>query len=78
MCMRSQYGARQLWPARLSPIRPQEVIDFEELLSELIHDGTDAPPPPRIKTGQCSADLLTYGVRRRTLPLVRSDAGVDC
>ena len=27
-CTRSQYG--------ISPIRPQEVIDFEELLSELI------------------------------------------
>ena len=35
-CTRSQHGARQLWPVRLSPTRPQEVIDFEELLSELI------------------------------------------
>ena len=35
-CTRSQYGARQLWPMRLSPTRPQEVIDFEELLSEVI------------------------------------------
>ena len=30
------YGARQLWPVRLSSTRSQEVIDFEELLSELI------------------------------------------
>ena len=35
-CTRSQYGARQLWPVRLSPTRPQEVVDFEELLSEPI------------------------------------------
>ena len=35
-CTRSQYDAKQLWPVRLSPTRPQEVIDFEELLSELI------------------------------------------
>ena len=26
----------QIWPVRLSPTRPEEVIDFEELLSELI------------------------------------------
>ena len=31
-CTRSYYSARQLWPVRLSPTRPQEVIDFEELL----------------------------------------------
>ena len=35
-CTRSQYGARQVWSVRLSPTRPLEVIDFEELLSELI------------------------------------------
>ena len=29
-CARSQYGARQLWPVRLSPTRPQQIIDFEE------------------------------------------------
>ena len=61
-CTRSQYGARQLWPVRLSPIRPQEVIGFGELLSELITMARMLRPPPRIKTGSA---LLTYGVRRR-------------
>ena len=53
------YGARQLWPVRLSPTRPQEVIDFEELMSDLI---TMAQSPSRIETDEFSFDLLTYSV----------------
>ena len=63
-CMRSQYGARQLWPVRFSPTRPQEVIDFEELLSELIAMARKLRP--HLGSRLVSA-LLTYGVRRRTL-----------
>ena len=63
-CTRSQYGARQLWPVRLSPTRPQEVIDFEELLSELITMARMLRP--HLGSRPVSA-LLTYGVRRRTL-----------
>ena len=74
-CTRKQYGARKLWPVRLSPTRPPEVIDFEEFLSEL--------PPPRIKTGQCYADLwgtLAYPVKstcKSTTPLLSERAGGD-
>ena len=63
-CTRSQYGARQLWPVRLSPTRPQEVIDFEELLSELI---TMARMLRRHLGSRLVSALRTYGVRRRTL-----------
>ena len=63
-CTRSQYGARQLWPVRLSPTRPQEVIDIEELLSELITMARMLRP--HLGSRLVSA-LLTYGVRRRTL-----------
>ena len=35
-CSRTLLGAKQPWPVRLSPTRPQEVLGFEELLSELI------------------------------------------
>ena len=52
-CTREQYRAEQLWPLRISPTRPQEFIDLEELLSELI----TMARMPRIKTGQCYADL---------------------
>ena len=63
-CTRSQYGARQLWPVRLSPTRPLEVIDFEELLSELITMARMLRP--HLESSLVSA-LLTYGVRRHTL-----------
>ena len=63
-CTRSQYGARQLWPVRLSPTRPQEVVDFEELLSEFITIARMLRP--HLGSRLVSA-LLTYGVRRRTL-----------
>ena len=49
---------------RLSPTRPQEVIDFEELLSELITMARMLSP--NLGSRLFSA-LLTYGVRRRTL-----------
>ena len=63
-CTRSQYGARQLGPVRLSPARPQEFIDFEELFSE--HIAMARMLRPRLGSRLVSA-LLTYGVRRRTL-----------
>ena len=63
-CTRSQYGARQLLPVRLSPTRPQEVIDFEELLSEPITIARMLRP--HLGSRLVSA-LLTFGVRRRTL-----------
>ena len=49
-----------VWPIRLSPTRPQEVIDYEELLSERIN------ALPHLVSGLVS-DLLTDGVRRRAL-----------
>ena len=66
-CARSQYGARQLWPVRLSPTRPQEVIDFEELLSELITMARMLRPHLGSRLSQCSTDLwgtLAYPVSR--------------
>ena len=57
-------GARQLWPVRLSPTRPQELIDFEELLSELIPMARMLRP--HLGSRLVSA-LLTHGVRRRAL-----------
>ena len=62
-CTRSEYGARQLWPVRLSPTRPQEFIDFEDLLSELITMARMLRPHlgSRLDTGQCSADLWGMG-----------------
>ena len=61
-CTRSQHGARQLWSVRLSPTRPQEVIDFEELLSELITMARMLRPH---LGSRLVGALLT--VRRRTL-----------
>ena len=54
-------------PVRLSPTRPQEAIDFEELLSELITMAWMLRPHlgPRIKTGQCSADRWGTPVMRK-------------
>ena len=62
--LRSQYGARQLRPVRLSPTRPQEVSAFEELLSELI---TMARMLHTHLGSRLVSALLTYGVRRCTL-----------
>ena len=59
-------------PVRLSPTRPQEVIDFEELLSELITMARMLRP---LLGSRLVGALLTYGVRMLTC-LVRSDAGV--
>ena len=52
----------------------EEVIDFEELLSELITMARMLRP--HLGSRLISA-LLTYWVRQRPC-LVRSDAGVDC
>ena len=55
---RSLLGAWQPWPVGPSPTRPWEVINLEELLSELIARA-------RIKTGQYIAGLwgtLAYPV----------------
>ena len=49
---------------RLSLTRPQEVIDFEELLSELITMARMLRP--HLGSRLVNA-LLTYGVRQRTL-----------
>ncbi len=59
---------------RLSPTRPQEVIDFEELLSELITMARMLRPH---LGSRLVGAMLTYGVRGVPC-LVRSDAGVDC
>ena len=60
----SQYGAKQLWPVRHSPTRPQKVIYFEELLSEL--NKMARKLRPHLSSRLVSA-LLTYVVRQRTL-----------
>ena len=59
----------------LSPARSQEVIDFEELLSELITIARMLRP---YLGSRLVSALLTDGVRRRTLSCEESDAGVDC
>ena len=63
-CSRSLLGAKQPWSTRPSPTRPQGVLGFEELLSELIararmlrpHLGSRLVSAPR-----------TFGVNCRTL-----------
>ena len=52
-CTRSQCGARRLWPVRLSPTWPQEVIDFKELLSDLITMTRMLRPLPGASTLAC-------------------------
>ena len=75
MCAISQYGARQLWPVRRNPTRPQEVIDFEELLSELITMARMLRP----HLGSRLVGALLTSMGYAGVPcLVRSDAGVDC
>ena len=60
---------------RLSPTRPQEDFDLEELLSELITVARMLRP--HLGSRLVSA-ILTY-MRNAGVPcLVRSDAGVDC
>ena len=63
-CSRTLLGAKQLWPARPSPTRPQEVLGFEELLSELI--ARARMPRPHLGSRLVSAPL-TFGVHCRTL-----------
>ena len=58
---------------RLSPTRPQEVIDFEELLCELITMARMLRP---LLGSRLVGALLTY-VYAGVPCLVRSDAGVD-
>ena len=59
-CTRLQYMVPDsyVWHVRLSPTRPQEVIDFEELLSELIMMARMLRP--HLGSRLVSA-LLTYG-----------------
>ena len=61
---RSLLGARQPWPARPNPTRPQEVLGFKELLSELIARARMLRP--HLGSGLVSAPL-TFGVHCRTL-----------
>ena len=63
-------------PVRLSPTGPQEVIDFEELLSELITMARMLHPH---LGSRLVSVLLTYSMGYAGVPcLVRSNAGVDC
>ena len=63
-CSRTLLGAKQSWPAKPSLTRPQEVIGFEELLSELIARGRMLRP--HLGSRLVSAPL-TLGVHCRTL-----------
>ena len=62
-CSRTPLGAKQPWPARPSPTRSQEVLGFEELLSELI---ATRMLHPHLGSRPVSAPL-TFGVRCCTL-----------
>ena len=57
-------GAKQPWPARPSPTRPQEVLGIEELLSELIARARMLRP--HLGSRLVSAPL-TFGVHYRAL-----------
>ena len=61
---RTLLGAKQSWLARPSPARPQEVIGFEELLSELITKAWMLRPHLGSRLVKA---LLTFGVHCRTL-----------
>ena len=63
-CSRTLLGAKQPWPARPSPTRPQEVLGFEQLLSELIARALMLRP--HLGSRLVSAPL-TFGVHCRTL-----------
>ena len=63
-CSRTLLGAKQLWPARPSPTRPQDVLGFEELLSELIARARMLRP--HLGSRPVTAPL-TSGVHCRTL-----------
>ena len=76
-CTRSQYGARQQWPVRLSPTRPQEVIEVKELLSELITmalrlHGCSAP---HLGSRLVSARRMIANPVKSTTPLLLERAG---
>ena len=66
-CSRTLLGARQPWPVRPSPTPPQEVIGFEELLSELIARARMLRP--HLGSRLVSAKLA-YGVSCRPLACV--------
>ena len=63
-CSRSLLGASQLWPGRPSPTPPQEVLVFEELLSELIARAWMLRPH---LGSRLVSSPLTLGVHCRTL-----------
>ena len=63
-CSRTLMGAKQPWPARPSPTRPQEVLGFEELLRELIAKARMLRP--HLGSRMVSAPL-TFGVHCHTL-----------
>ena len=63
-CSRTLLGAKQPWLARPSPTRPQEVLGFEELLSELIARARMLRP--HLGSRLVSAPL-TFGVHCSTL-----------
>ena len=63
-CSRLMLGAKQPWPVRPRPTRPQEVLGFEELQSELIARARMLHP--HLGSRLVSAPL-TFGVRYRTL-----------
>ena len=59
-CSRTLLGAWQPWPVKPSPTRPQEVIGFEELLSELIARARMFRPylGSRCAYNRCTARLI--------------------
>ena len=63
-CSRTLLGAKQPWPASPSPTRPQKVLGFEELLSELIARARMLRP--HLGSRLVSAPL-TFGVHCRAL-----------
>ena len=64
-CTRTLLGAKQPWPARPTPFRPQEVLGFEDLLSELIARARMLRH--NLRSRLVSAPL-TFGVHCHTLP----------
>ena len=63
-CSRTLQGAREQWHARPSPTRPQEVLGFDELPSELFARARMLRP--HLGSRLVSAPL-TFGVHCRTL-----------
>ena len=60
-----QDGVQQLWPLRLSPTRPHDDFNFEELLSDLITTARMIRPH---LGSRLVSDRPTFGVLSCTLP----------